>query len=353
MCFRPLALSLLTVALVPGAAGADEPCAPVKPCEIPDDEPAPAREAPAEFTAEARALFDLVSCRGKPPAGLDAAVVKEFCGRQAPRLDRARSARAQLDAAVAPRRPARLPSSVVSPLSDAGLLAALSAYPAARNVTTVTPRRAGDPRLASLARDPGRLRAFLAQVEGDTEVLAWGSARGREGEGSRDAAALPVLLAALAAAGEEPVGLRFFRVEPTGTLHYLGPAEIAAMEQAGGPGPFASCEVEFGRPGQPGERRVVRHLGADLSDRGVAASPAPLAHLASKGPVAVLLAGAGELAGDGYGRLRELTLRQAAVVVSDGSGPTAEQLRQAGLSQEVKPLPGAGKGAVVAVARRG
>jgi hypothetical protein len=66
----------------------------------------------------------------------------------------------------------------------------------------------------------------------------------------------------------------------------------------------------------------------------------------------VLLAGAGELAGDGYGRLRELTLRQAAVVVSDGSGPTAEQLRQAGLSQEVQPLPGAGKGTVVAVARR-
>jgi hypothetical protein len=344
--------TFLALALAPGLAAGEEPCAPVKPCEIPDDEPAPAREAPAEFTAEARVLFDLVTCRGKPPAGLDPAVVREFCGRQAPRLDRARSALARLDAAVAPRRPARVPSSVVSPLSDAGLLAALSAYPAARNVTTVTPRRAGDPRLASQVRDAAGLRAFLAQVEGDTEALAWGSARGREGEGARDGAALPVLLAALAAAGEEPVGLRFFRVEPAGTLHYLGPSEIAAVERAGGPDPFASCEVEFARPGHPGERRVVRHLAADLTDRGVAASPGSLAYLSSKGPVAVLLAGAGELAGDGYGRLRELTLRQAAIVVSDGSGPTADQLRRAGLSQEVQPLPGAGKGTVVAVARR-
>ena len=339
---------LLALALGPGLAAAEEPCAPVKPCEIPDEAPPPPPEVPADFGAEVRTLFDLVSCRGRPPAGLDAAAVQEFCGRQAPRLGRARRAAAALDAVLAPLRPDRLPSAAVSPLSDAGLLRVLVAYPGARNVTTLSPRRAGDPRLLLRLSDPGRLRAFLSAVEADTEELV----RGAGGETREDAGALPVLLLSAAVAGQEPAALRFFRVEPAGTLHYLGQKELAAQEQAGGGGAFSSCELELVRPGQATKAVTVRHLAADLSDRGAAADPGPLAHLALKGPFTALLEEAGALGGDGYGRLRALLLSRSACLITDGTGLAADELRRAGLTVEVRPLPGAGKGAVVAVARR-
>ena len=346
---RFLAPLILALALGPGLAAAEEPCAPVKPCEIPDDDAAPPPpETPADLGADARALFDLVSCRGRPPAGLDAAAVREFCGRQAPRLGRAHRAAAAFDALLTPLRPDRLPSAAVSPLSDAGLLRALLAYPGARNVTTLSPRRAGDPRLLPRLADPGRLRAFLSAVEADTEKLVRGAGGGAGGE----AGALPVLLLAAAVAGQEPAALRFFRVEPAGTLHYLGPKELANLEEAGGAGAFSSCELELVRPGQAAKAVTVRHLAADLSDRGTAADPGPLAHLALKGPFAALLEEAGALGGDGYGRLRALLLSRSACLVTDGTGPAADELRKAGLTVEVRSLPGAGKDAVVAVARR-
>jgi hypothetical protein len=346
--------TLLVLGLAPALAAAEEPCAPVKPCEIPDDDaPPPPSEAPADLAAEARALFDLVSCRGAPPAGLDAAAVRAYCGRLAPRLERAQRSTSALAAAVGPLRPARLPSAAVSPLSDAGLLRALAAYPAARNVTTTSTRGAGDPRLLPRLEDPARLRAFLSAAEADAEELSRGTAAGRTiGRGGEEAGALPALLLAAAAAGLEPAGLRFFRVEPAGTLHYLGPRELAAEEQARGTAPFASCELELVRAGQPGTRVTVRHLAADLSDRGAGADPGPLAHLALKGPLAAVLQGAGALAGEGYGRLRALLLARVACLVTDGSGPSAAELRKAGLVVEQRPLPGAGKDAVVAVARR-
>jgi len=338
--------AFLLAALLPALAAAEEPCAPVKPCEIPEGAAPPPSEPPADFSAEARQLFALLSCQGPTPAGLDAAAVKEFCGREPTLLSAARAERAPLAALVEKLRPARLPSAVLAPLSEAGLLSALVAYPEARNLTTASPRPAGDPRSSRL-KDPARLREFLGAASAACE--RGGGVGAATGRGS-GAGALPALLSAMVAAGLEPLALRYFRVEPAGTLHYLGAGEVAAMEKAGGRSPFASCEIEFVRAGQPGQPRILRHLAADLSDAGTAADPGPLAYLSAKGTFAVLLEEAGPLAGDGFSRLRDLLLKRAAFIASDGSGPTADQVRSAGLTEEVEPL--AKKGAVVAVARR-
>lgn len=289
------ALALLLVAARP--ARADEPCVPVKPCEVPQGGAAvPAQEPPADFAAEARQLFDLVSCQGPAPAGLDAATVKAFCAprEKGRREERVRAVRVAVRAAPPQPRPEKLPSVVVYPLSGGDLLGALAAFPEARNFTLTARSPAGDPRSASL-RDPARLRSFLES----------GAAPGEP------AAVLPALLAALAAEGHEPTGLRYFRVEPGGALHFYGAGELAALGEKG----WASCELVFARKGEPNRTRVVRLLAAELTDAAAATQPGPLAHLSAKGTFAALLPSEAAIAGEGYGHLRALVDERAAVVV--------------------------------------
>jgi hypothetical protein len=291
-----LGFGALSAGFLGGLARADEPCKPVKPCEVPEGAGAPPpAETPADLGAEARQLFELLSCRGPAPAGLDAAKVKAFCAQAGRREEKAKAQRAAIQAALPQPRPEKLPSVVVYPLSGGDLLGALAAYPDARNFTLTARAPAGDPRPATL-RDPARLEAFLA------DAAAAGEPR----------AALPRLLLALAEDGDEPLGLRYFRVEPGGALHFYGAGELASLGDAA----WANCELLFARKAEPARQRVVRLLAADLGDAAAAATPGPLAHLSSKGTFAAVLPSAGALGGDGYGKLRELFQKRAAVVVS-------------------------------------
>jgi hypothetical protein len=322
----------------------------VKPCEVTGQGSPQPREAPADFAEQARQLSDLLSCQGRIPEGMDAATVKAFCARQAKLATRSTEARAALQALLGPLRPARLPSATVSPLSGPDLLGALAAYPDTRNVTLTSTVACGDPRLLAPLHDRSRLAAFLAAVTEDGERLL----RGKEGPApAAGNTALPILLWALAVDGDEPVGLKYFRVEPGGTLGYLGAGEIASAERgAQGPRPWDSCEIAFVRRGAPAGTlpRLVRNLRADLSDAAAAADPGPLAHLDSKGSFGAVLARAAVLSGEGFTRLRELLLRRAVFTVSDGTGPTAEQVKQAGLLEESRSYP-AGGGSVVVIRR--
>lgn len=321
-------------AAAPPAGGA-EPCEPVVPCEIPDEAAAPA-EGPAELGAEARRLFDLVSCRGAPlAAGLDAKAVAAFCARQSRALATYREGFPAASAFLASLRPPGLPTTVVVPFSG-DLLAALATYPDLRNVTTVSPAPAGDPRrLAGLP--PGELGAALERVRAATAPLLRSAGEGPAAAGARRA--FPVQLAsfltALAAHGYEPVGLRCFRVEPSGTLRYLTARELDASGPA--PGACASSELTFVKRGEdPRTRlRTHRHLAADLSDAALARSPGVLAHLAGKGElVAAVRGGPPLLWRADHARVRDLLLRQAVLVVSDWTGPSPRDARKAGLVQE-------------------
>jgi hypothetical protein len=332
-----LRLSLLAlVALPPVRPLAEEPCAPVKPCEIGDEQAV--EEAPADLAAEVRQLHDLVACQGKVPAGLDAAAVRSFCARLAPAVARREAeVRRPLEALLAPLRPARVPSAAIFPLAGTELLPALEAFPDARNLTTASPLPAGDPRALLALRKPGELRAALAALASDAERLL----RGEPVAKAPAQGILPLLVWALAVDGQEPVGLKYLAVEAAGTLRYLGRSELEKGAAA-----YASCELAFARRGTAGgSPRYARHLAADLAD---SSDPGPLAHLATKGDVAVLLSRAGALAGEPYGRLRALLLKRGALVVADGTGLGAEQLAQAGLEVESRPRPGGGPPLVVA-----
>ncbi|ACL63623.1 conserved hypothetical protein [Anaeromyxobacter dehalogenans 2CP-1] len=316
----------------PAGAPGEPPCVPVKPCEIPD-EPAPAAEPPAELGAEVRRLFDLVACRGPAPAGLDAQVVGAFCAEQRRALEAFRTGpRAKALEALAPLRPAGLPSTAVVP-GGADLLTALGAFPDLKNVTTFSAAPAGDPRvLAGLA--PERLRQGLAAVRAGAQALLRGE--GATARGASRPGEFPVQLAlfltALAAEGYEPTGLRYFTVQPDGTLRHLGRADLGA-----GRAPLASSELTFVRRGDdPRTRtRTHRHVAADLSDAALARSPGVLAHLAGKGELSVALGAAGASPWrDDHARVRKLLLERAAMIVSAGPRLPAALARQAGLSAE-------------------
>ncbi len=338
------ARAIVAVALLGAlSAHAEEPCVPVKPCEVPEQGPGQAREAPADFVEQARQLGDLLGCQGRIPEGLDPAPVKAFCARQTKLLARGAQDRAALQALLQPLRPARLPSAAVFPLSGSDLLRVLAAYPDARNMTLTSDRGCGDPRLVTSLRAPGRLAAFLSSIadQGEDLLRAVDGTSPRPGRAREQAGALPLLLWALAIDGDEPVGLKYGRIEPAGTLRYLGAGEIASMEKAA-QSPFESCELAFVRRGEPAGTlpRLARNLRVDLSDAALASDPGPLMHLESKGSFVAVLAGATAVSGDGFSRLRELLLRRAVFAVSDGTGPTPEQVRQARLVQESRPRPG-------------
>jgi hypothetical protein len=219
-------------------------------------------------------------------------------------------------------------------------LSALEAFPEARNITTISPEPAGDPQALSRLQAPANLRAALDRLAIDAERLLRGESRARAKEPQ---GILPLLLWALALEGNEPAGLRFFRVEPAGTLRYLGRSELAVATSNGGQGPFSGCELSYVRRDSPaGPAHWVRHLEATLSDSEVTADAGPMAYLSSKGDVSVLLRRASALAGDDFTRLRGLLMRRGAYVVSDGTGLSEKQILEAGLTRYSRPRPGGG-----------
>ncbi len=253
-----------------------------------------------------------------------------FCARQGKAIAAYRAGQLPGAAAgLARLRPAGLPTTVLQPFGG-DLLAALTAFPEARNVTTVSTARAGDPRRLMATRSAAELRPALEQVRAATARLL-GEPAGRDG--AADPLALDMV--ALAVHGYQPVSLRFFRVERDGSLHYLTRAELSASKEP--THGFASAELVFAKAGEDPRARARTHrlVSADLSDAGLARTPGVAAHLSSKGEVVALVTGAGPWLRRGdAGKARDLVLRQAVFILADAAAPFPLDRARAGLVQE-------------------
>jgi hypothetical protein len=360
LALAPRALASGQPPASPPATGApkpaDAPCEPVKPCEIPlDDAPAGVPEAAADFTAEAKLLFAVVSCTGAPlPAGVDAKTVQAFCAQQKRQLAVYRDAYLPKASAFLGRlRPAGLPTTVVYPFGGGDLVSALTTYPDARNVTTLSLEHAGDPRRLAAVKDPKVLArslevirqtsaGLLTQNDSKTENLM----KGQRGEIPGQ---LAFFMTALAVHGYEPVALRFFRFEPDGAIHYLTQAEIAAAEKGNAKllrgqwvspdfsPAFSNSELTFVKKGEDPrtQARVHRHVAADLSDAALARSPGILKHLASKGRfVAMTKAASYLLWRADFSGIRDVLLDHMVFMVSDSTGIPPAAAQKAGFVQE-------------------
>jgi hypothetical protein len=345
--FARIPLLLALVALQPNLA-----CGQPAPSPPPAAAPAPA-DAGVDFSEQAKAIYRLVACTGEPlPPELDAKAIERYCARQKGAIEVARKHAREVGAFLSPRRPADLPTTVVYPFGGGDLLTALTVYPDARDVTTMSLEHAGDPRrlpdLAkkSLLADSLELirqtsSGLLQANDSKTENLMKGQRGDLPGQ-------LAFFMLGLAAHGYEPVQLRYFWINPDGSLHYVTQADIAAVEKENAKllrsvwtapdfsRAFSNSEIVFVKKGgDPRETRVHRHVAFDLSNDGLKKNPGLLAYLEAKGPVGAMTKAASYLLwNDAFSTIRGYLLKHMVFMVSDSTGVPPKLASAAGFTQE-------------------
>jgi hypothetical protein len=331
------------------AAGTPSSAAPV-----PSPSPSAALEG-RDFAEEARLLYRIAACAGDEalPEGIDEAVVKKHCEWLLPKMDAYRKRYlGEAQPFLAKLRPEGLPTTVVYPFGGGDLLSALTAYPDATEITTISLEHGGDPRRlrgldgqqlgVSLDLLRRTIRQLLVLDDSASESLMKIQRGGIPGQ-------LAFFLVGLAIHGYEPVALRYFTLDGEGKVHYLTEEEITASEKTraqklntiwNAPDfseAFSNLELIFrpvgAKPGTP--LRVHRHIAANLSDGPLTRDPRLLRHLESKGHVAAVLKATSYLLwGEGFGKIRDYLLANADFMLSDSSGIAPRYATKAGFVQE-------------------
>jgi hypothetical protein len=313
--------------------------------------PSPSPEG-QDFAPEARLLFKVVACAGNEPVpqSLDRAALEAHCAWLKARVDAFKAGYlAKATAFIDPIRPKGLPTTVVYPFGGGDLLSALTTYPDATDITTLSLEHAGDPRRIrdldaprlkrSLDQLRRRISGLFAYNESTSENLMQMQRGDLPGQ-------LSFFLVALAVHGYEPVSLRFFDVLPDGKLHYLGADEVAADEKKTAKSlrrvwvspdfseAFSNMELTF-QPVGGGPIRVHRHIAADLSDEHLKTDPAAIRYLESKGAVSAMTKAASYLLWDpGFSVIRNYLLKNMVFMFSDSTGIPPHYAKEAGFIQE-------------------
>jgi len=306
-----------------------------------------------DFAAEAKLLYRVVACSGNAtlPAHLDPQIVAKHCRSLKPQMARyRRTYLARAKPFLAALRPSDMPDTVVYPFGGGDLLAALTTYPEARLITTLSLELSGDPRrivrmdnkrldqsLDLIDRNVSRL---LAANDSTTETLMDTQQGDLPGQ-------LSYFLVALAVHGFEPVSLRYFHVEPDGSLHYYSAAEVHRMETRRAAArhgewtspdfseAFANSELVFRAVSGDGPLRIHRHIGANLRDDSLKKDGPILRYLQSQGRVAAMTKAASYcLWNPRFSRIRDYLLANMVFMISDDTGIPPEIARKAGFVQE-------------------
>ncbi|HVV84942.1 MAG TPA: hypothetical protein VHE35_17885 [Kofleriaceae bacterium] len=312
----------------------------------------PAAAEPHDFGPEARLLYRVVACGGTAPVpdGIDAATVDAHCKQVAalyPDIERRYLAPAR--ALFATLRPANLPTTVVYPFGGGDLLSALVTYPDAREITTLSLEHAGDPTRLAGASKADLKRALATYRDVLRELFAnhdSASDNMKKLERGPVPGQLGMFLAALVAHGYEPVSLRYFRVEPDGSLHYFDDADLAAMAPVKAKrkrgkwvdpdysAAFSNAELTFRKAGDPTAPLIVhRHIAADLSDGALRGSPVQ-AYLEQRGPIVAMTKAASYLLWLGaFSTIRDYLLAHMVWMASDATGIPPRWAKKAGFVQ--------------------
>jgi hypothetical protein len=332
----PIALPIEAAAVPPVAASAS-----ASPTAATADAPLEGED----FLPEARAIFRVAACgtTGEVPSRFDAAVVARHCEE----LGRAYQdyKKGWVDVAepfLASIRPKDLPHVVVYPFGGGDLVSALATYPDATELTTISLEPAGDVRpidtLAPerLSRELSVHRAHLMRLfekaHSRTDNLERESKTDLPGE-------ILFALAALVVHGDEPVGLRYFRLRPDGSIAYVTRADIdGAKRAADRRALFTNAELRFRRSdssGAGGPIQVLRHISFNLDDTHLKGDPSLLAHLSAKGKVAAMTKAATHLLWDEhFSRIRGWLVDHTDWMVSDSTGIPPRIAGPAGFVQD-------------------
>jgi hypothetical protein len=247
--------------------------------------------------------------------------------------------------------PPDLPDRVVYPFGGGDLLSALTTYPEAQEITTLSLELAGDPRrihnldnerledsLEFIRRTVGGLLGANDSTSTSLQATQQGDLPGE----------ITFFLVGLAVHGYAPVSLRFFRIEQDGSLHYFSREEIKELESKlarrrhGQWTPpdfseaFANSELAYRRRGAGSDSplRVHRHIAANLRDDYLRRNPGILRYLERQGRVAAMTKAASYcLWNPAFSRIRKYLLANMEFMVSDSTGIPPEWAGKAGFIQ--------------------
>lgn len=311
-------------------------------------------EAPAEFIDDVKLIFQVTTCQGgELPAPLDAPTVDAYCKRMTPKFERFKThwGTTARDF-IAAQRPPNLPRELVYPFGGGDLMMALTSFPDAAVITTLSLELAGDPRRLKTLADKKALAQSLEALDtaASTTLLSNDSKSVNLSKIQRGElpGQLSMHLMGLALHDQVPVSVRFFRLEPDGSIHYYTRSEVEAVDgttaaklkqswKAPDFSPaFANVEVQFVPKDQPqAARRIHRHFGANLSDEGLGKTPELVKHLDAKGSVAAMTKAASYLLWNpAFSVIRDWLVAHAVFMISDSTGVPPRYWKKAGCTVE-------------------
>ena len=255
-------------------------------------------------------------------------------------------------------RPKDAPTTVVYPFGGGDLSTALVAFPDATEITTISLEAAGDVRIIETIK-MGTLAADLGTVGDDIRRLyrsAYSATKSLQADSRKSTfpGTLMFAFAGLALHNMEPVALRYFDIQPDGSLKYLTggeldqrSAEYEATKRGKTPpskithywyahdSAFGNVEIQFRpRGATKAPLRTYRHIVQNLDDPHLKADDRVLAHLRAKGKVAVMTKAASFLLWyDDFTMVRDYLLANIAWMVSDASGIPPSYAEPAGYEQ--------------------
>ncbi len=317
--------------------------------------PAPAAEAPLDFTEEAKLLYRVVACGNDAPLpeGMDAKIVEEHCKELHRREDKYKETWIkEASPFIQGLKPSGLPTTVVYPFGGGDLISALTTYPEAKEVTTMSLEHAGDPRRikgikakelkASLALIRATSSGLLTANDSKTENLM----KGQRGEIPGQ---LSFFLIALAVHGYEPVSLKYVKTNPDGSIRYLTQTELTALEKKEATllnkvwvapdfsEAFDNLElVAVKKGGDPQKDRIVhRHFAQNLDDDHFGKDEGMKNYLKARSPIVAMTKAASYLLWrDQFSTIRNYLLDNMQFMVSDSTGIPPKFATRAGFSQE-------------------
>ncbi|MFH0899821.1 MAG: hypothetical protein V2A73_04245 [Pseudomonadota bacterium] len=327
-----------------------------------------------DFVRWARLLYQVAACGGDDPVpeGFDSRVVANHCRILGQKMERFRQRWLRVAAQyLAKIVPATVPRVVVYPFGGGDLMVALTTFPDATELTTLSLEPAGDVRSIerikrarlerSLAINRENLSRFFAVNHSKTTNLSLVARGDLPGE-------LVFTMAALVVHGYEPVSLRYFGLEPDGSIAYLDiPDDDAAAgndidnsgealkgHAASGVGDsglaagskerikaararFNNVEMAFRLRGAPDGTpvRVLRHIAANLDNVHLEKDPSVVRYLERRGRVAAMTKAASYLLWWGeFSTVREYLLANMEWMVSDSTGIPPVWAKTAGFEQD-------------------
>ncbi|HUS29274.1 MAG TPA: hypothetical protein VMZ53_12220 [Kofleriaceae bacterium] len=303
-------------------------------------------DAPAhDFIDDARALLVVGACaEGKAPETVKADVVEAHCKKvRKVQDDYKTSWVTPASEWMATNVPKTVSKTVVYPFAGGDLSTALTVYPDADEITTLSLEPAGDPRALGKLNDK-QLKAALKVVETELGSLyksnfsvtmnMIGAMRGGQ---------LPTQLifslSALAIHGYEPVSVKYFKLDKDGAIHYLTDDDLAAIDKIKNVGKhnqeLANVELVFQKKGGK-KQQTYRHIMANLDDNHLKKDPSALAHLEKKGHVAGMTKAASYLLSfTGFDTIRKYIIDHVDWMISDTTGLPPKYGTPAGFEYEV------------------